>query len=201
MSRRAWPAWLTILLVLVLGCRAETPPSTEMPPTAEAPPAVETPPAAETPPATASAAEIDIPNARTPIDGILTGGQPSVEQFEAAAQAGYRTIVNLRAPGEKGSWDEAAKAEELGLRYVAIPIAGVDGLTTENARKLAEIVDDPQNLPAMVHCASGNRVGGLFAMKALHVDGQDAEQALASGREAGLTKLEAAVTELLSPAE
>ncbi len=191
--------WLTILPILMFGCRAETaaPAADSTPP----PQVAETPPVAPGPDTAApSGVVIDIPNAGMPADGLLTGGQPSVEQFEQAAQAGYRTVVNLRAPGEQGSWDEAAKAAELGLRYVAIPIAGIDGLTTENARKLAEIVDDPEALPAMVHCASGNRVGGLFALKALHVDGESAESALAFGRKAGLTRLEAAVKELLAPA-
>ncbi len=197
MTRALWPVWLLILLVLTLGCRAEAPPADPSPQTAEPPAATPAPPPADPAPA-ATAAAIDIPNAKTPAEGILTGGQPSVEHFEQAAQAGYRTIVNLRAPGEKGSWDEAAKAEELAVRYVAIPIAGADGLTADNARQLAEIVDDPAALPVMVHCASGNRVGGLFALKALHVDGKSAEEALALGLEAGLTKLEDAVRERLS---
>ncbi len=200
MTLRAWHAWLSIVLVLALGCRAEAPPADPGPQTAEPPAATPAPPPADPAPAVTATA-IDIPNAKTPAEGILTGGQPSVEQFEQAAQAGYRTIVNLRAPGEEGSWDEAAKAEELGLRYVAIPIAGADGLNAENARKLAEVVDDPGALPVMVHCASGNRVGGLFALKALHVDGKSAEEALAVGRETGLTRLEDAVRELLAATE
>lgn len=186
-------AWLALVPLLMLGCRAEAPADSAPPPQI-----AETPPATPGPDTAPSDAALDIPNAKTPADGILTGGQPTVEQFEQAAQAGYRTVVNLRSLGEQGSWDEAAKAAELGLRYVAIPIAGTDGLTAENARKLAEIVDDPEARPAMVHCASGNRVGGLFALKALHVDGESAESALAIGRQAGLTRLEAAVKELLT---
>ncbi len=196
---------IALFLVLMLGCRAESPPpaagEAEAPRSPPSAGAQSTPPVTETaPPALMDAAAIDIPNAKMPVKGILTGGQPSVEQLDTAAQAGYRTIVNLRAPGEQGSWDEAMKAAELGLRYVAIPIGGADGLSAENARKLAEIVDDPSALPAMVHCASGNRVGALFALKALHVDGADAENALTIGREAGLTKLEAAVKERLTQA-
>lgn len=197
MNRKARSAWLAVLFVFVtmLGCRAETPAP------AEAEPSPAPAPSPATPPPAAAAAAIDIPNALTPVEGILSGGQPSVEQFEQAARDGYRTVVNLRAPGEKGAWDEASKAEQLGLRYVAIPIAGADGLTAENARKLAKIVDDPQALPAMVHCASGNRVGALFALKAAYVDGADAESALAFGRQAGLTKLEDTVRERLVRAD
>ncbi len=184
---------IALALTLALGCRAESPPDV-------APPAVAAEPATEQSPGNV-ALEIDIPNARMPLEGVLTGGQPTAEQLAAAAGAGYRTVVNLRTPGELSSWDEASKAAELGLRYVAIPIAGADDLTADNARKLAELVDDPQALPVMVHCASGNRVGALFAVKAFHVDGEDAERALEIGREAGVTRLEDAVKGQLSPAD
>ena len=173
--------------------------------------AVEPPSASETPesrPQAEAAAEpaenplwIDIPNAKMPFEGILTGGQPTPEQVEEAARAGYRTVVNLRTPGEKGSWDEAPKAAELGLAYFDLPISGGDDLTPENARKLSEIVSSAESLPAMVHCASGNRVGALFAIKAFHVDGEDAETAMRQGLEAGLTRLEKAVEERLVPAD
>ncbi len=179
---------IALALTLLLGCRGESPPAAVVEPVPEQG-------SASGPPL-----EIDIPNARMPSESVLTGGQPTERQLEEAARAGYRTVVNLRTPGEQGAWDETWKAAELGLRHVVIPIAGADDLTVENARKLADIVDDPQALPAMVHCASGNRVGALFAVKAFHLDGENAERALAIGREAGVTRLEEAVKELLSPA-
>ena len=46
------------------------------------------------------------------LQSINTGGQPTAEQLEAAARAGFRTIVNLRTPGEEGSWEEAPKAAD-----------------------------------------------------------------------------------------
>ncbi len=186
---------IVLLIALTLGCRAESPPVDVAPAPQPAPPITDSPAAEIDAPA------IDIPNALMPIKGVLVGGQPSIEQLEEAAGAGYRTIVNLRGPGEKGSWDQAPKAAELGLRYIEIPIAGAGDLNAENARKLAAIVDAPLSLPAMVHCASGNRVGGLFALKAFHVDGVSAEEALAAGLEAGLTRLEDTVKERLGLAE
>lgn len=150
--------------------------------------------------ACAAGAGEDIPNALTPFEGILVGGQPTEEQIRALAAAGYRTIVNTRTPGEKGGWDEGPLAEELGLRFEMIPMAGAQGLTEENARRLAEILDADDALPALVHCASGNRVGGLFALKAFYVDGLDPEAALKVGLDAGLTRLEGAVRERLAAA-
>ena len=38
----------------------------------------------------AAAVKIEIPNARMPFDGVLTGGQPTAEQLETAARAALR---------------------------------------------------------------------------------------------------------------
>lgn len=144
---------------------------------------------------------IEIPNAKTPIDGVLAGGQPTDEALAAAAAAGYRTVVNLRSEAEMESSNEASVVAGLGMEYVFLPMAGAAGLTVDNARALADVLAEPDNYPVMVHCASGNRVGGLLALKAFHVDGESAEAALEFGLEAGLTKLEDAVREHLASAK
>ncbi len=149
------------------------------------------------PPVAAENPLIAVYNARVPVDGVLTGGQPSEEEIERVARAGYRTVVNLRTEGERGTWDEEPVVTDLGMRYISIPVAGVDDINVENARKLAEAVSDPDLRPLFVHCGSGNRIGALFAMKAFHLDGEDAETALAIGRSAGLTRLEPVVAERL----
>ena len=143
---------------------------------------------------------VEIPNARSSGEGILTGGQPTEAQIRQLAAEGYRTIVNLRAAGEPGGWDEAPLAEELGLRFVAIPMSGAAGLAEGNARKLAKVLEQDDAYPVLVHCKSGNRVGALFALKAFYVDGRDADAALGVGLRAGLTSLESAVREHLEEA-
>ena len=57
--------------------------------------------------------------------------------------------------------------------------------------------DEPGALPAIVHCASGNRVGALFAIQALYLDGRSAAEALEIGKRAGLTHVGPAIRELL----
>lgn len=169
---------------------------------------------AEAPAAAASAAEkmggematgempslpsIDIPNAGMPSAGLLTGGQPSEEALAQAAAAGYKTIINLRATGEPIPFDEKSIVEALGMEYISLPIAGIPDLTAEKAKELAEILAKPGTQPSMVHCASGNRVGALFALGAFYLDGEKAESALELGRKAGLTRLEPVVRKLLA---
>jgi uncharacterized protein (TIGR01244 family) len=137
-----------------------------------------------------------LPNGREPLPGVLTGGQPSRAQLEALAGAGYRTVVNLRAPGEEMPVS-SADVEALGMRYVHIPIAGRDDLTSVKAGELGALLADPSARPLAIHCASGNRVGALLALEAAHVEGRPADEALELGRSAGLGGLEPAVREAL----
>lgn len=151
-------------------------------------------------------AEDLLPNARQPLPHLLTGGQPSSEQLESLAAAGYRTVIDLRPEGEKGApADEAERVAALGMRYVRIPIAGTGDLSEETARALDEVLDGEAAYPAVVHCASGNRVGALLALRAAGLDGVAPEAALELGLDAGLTGLEPAVRDLLglpaAPAE
>ena len=136
-----------------------------------------------------------LPNGKAPFEGILVGGQPSPAQFEVLADQGYGTIVNLRGPDENGNTDPA-QIESLGMQYFALPIIGADSLNEQNARKLGEILAQA-DAPVVVHCASGNRVGGLFALKAYYFDGKSPEEALAIGRQAGMTRTQAAVEQKL----
>lgn len=129
--------------------------------------------------------------------GVTSGGQPTVDQLAAAKAAGYKTIVNLRPAAEDAQVDEAAEAAKLGFDYVYIPIAGPADLTEDNARKVLALLADESRQPMLMHCASGNRVGALVAIGHAKLEGEPAEEALADGKEAGLTKLEPAVRQIL----
>lgn len=138
-----------------------------------------------------------LPNQVRISDRILAGGQPSSEQLEAIRDAGYRTILDLRTENEPGPGRE--EVEALGLEFYRLPIAGESGLSAENARRFATLLQEAEE-PLVVHCGSGNRVGALFALKAFYVDGLDAEAALEVGRRAGLTGLEESVRRHLEQA-
>ena len=138
----------------------------------------------------------ELPNAGQPFPDISTAGRPSAEQFALARQRGVGTVINLCPVSEPAPYDEAALVAELGLRYVNIPVAGGGDLSEANARKLAEALADAQGR-TLVHCASSNRVGALFALKAFWFDKKSADEALAIGRAAGLRAMEPAVRQLM----
>lgn len=132
-------------------------------------------------------------HAHQPEPDLLTGGQPSRECLEAARDAGYRTVINLRPAGEFDGYDEGRVVRELGLDYVHIPVAGAGDLNAEAVASLDAVLADAQRRPALIHCGSGNRVGALIAMEARLKRGLSVDQALACGDAAGLMALRDAV--------
>jgi len=152
--------------------------------------------------AVAPAPPVAIPNARTPIAGVLTGGQPSQEQIAAAGAAGYKTVINLRPDTEPGFEWEPAAVKAAGMSYVSIPVAGAAGLTKDNVTKLdAALKEAAAKGPVLMHCASGNRDGAMLALRAAWIEGKDPAAALAFGKASGLTHLEPAVKTLLGIAD
>ncbi len=137
-----------------------------------------------------------LPNATAPLPGVLSGGQPSIEQVRALAASGYTTIINTRLHDEDDFSAEIAEAEALGMTYVQIPVGGADDLTMEHVQILADAMDASAGNVA-IHCRSGNRVGALLALKAAWIDQAPPEEAIEVGLNGGLTRLELTVRELL----
>jgi protein tyrosine phosphatase (PTP) superfamily phosphohydrolase (DUF442 family) len=136
-------------------------------------------------------------NERRPLEGLLTGGAPQgPEGYRALAAAGVRTYVDLRTDGELSEETKAAIAAA-GLAYERLPIAGEADLDLAKARALAALLRDRTRYPIVVACASGNRVGALLAVEAFWLDGRSPQEAFALGQQAGLTKLEPSVRQLL----
>lgn len=125
------------------------------------------------------------------------GGQPTPAHLAELAREGARTVISLRAPDELIEYDEAAEATKLGLRYVALPIAGVSDLDRERVHQFGRVLDDARRHGGvLIHCASSNRAGAMVALDEALNRGRPLEAALAQGRAAGLSSLEAAVVAL-----
>lgn len=118
---------------------------------------------------------------------IYFGAQPSEEDFVALAAMGVKTVVNLRTEAEMAGlgFDEEAVAHEAGLNYLNIPIgrAQPDEGTIE---LLHSIIDDENRRPMLIHCASSNRAGYVWATYRGNRTGLTPEAALEEGREAGM---------------
>ena len=126
---------------------------------------------------------------------ISTGGVLGPNGAAELGALGYRTVIDLRTPKE-GTAAERAAVEQLGLRYVNIPIAK-GAPTKAQVAEFTALLSDAGNRPIHVHCASGNRVGAMWALY-LAAGGMPPGYALEAGRTAGLRgKREARVRQML----
>lgn len=140
---------------------------------------------------------LGIQNARAPMDGIYCSGQPSADQFAQLKGAGVTRVVSLRSPTEPDTGWEEAKAKELGLEFVRVPVEGERGISVDNATAMAKHLDGASGA-VLVMCGTANRVGALFALKARFLDGKTPEESIAVGKACGLSKAEPAVTKLVA---
>ena len=139
----------------------------------------------------------EILNLRNPEANVFASGQPSQEQLQLLANSGVKHIINLR-PSAEQDWDEAAYVKSLGMEYHNIPVAGADGVNSDNAKQLNDLLGSLNGQPLLVHCASSNRVGALRALTASQTNGAALESAITTGKSWGLTSLEPAVRAKLS---
>lgn len=139
-------------------------------------------------------------NERHPLPGTVTGGVPagdgSVPLYQALANSGVRTVIDLRTEAEVPT-ETALLAAAAGLDYRRLPVAGEAELDLASARALDLLLDDWSRYPVALVCGSGNRAGALLAVRAFWLDGARPDAALDLGLRAGLTKLEPAVRLLL----
>ena len=91
--------------------------------------------------------------------------QISADDMEAIAQQGYKTIVNFRPDLEGGDTQPTsasleAKAKQLGLGYVYIPVVP-NQIKPEQVAAFAEVLSQ-QAKPILGFCRTGNRATNMF---------------------------------------
>jgi len=124
-------------------------------------------------------------------------GQPSAETLTKLHAAGVRTVINLRPDQETPALDERAIVEKSGVRYQSLPVGGRADLTRANVATFDRMLNESRPGIVLMHCASGNRVGAMMALRASWIQGKSADEALAIGKAAGLKGLAGDVQQLL----
>jgi uncharacterized protein (TIGR01244 family) len=114
---------------------------------------------------------------------LAAAGQPSAEGLAALKALGFKTVINLRTEQE-GAKEEGAVVKAAGLAYVSVPVTA-ETLNQADADAVSRVLDDPASGPVLLHCASGNRVGAVWALLRVR-QGKTLEEAEAEGRAVGL---------------
>lgn len=132
----------------------------------------------------------DVAYVHQPNTQHFTAGQPDDQQYQAFAEHGVRHVVDLRPPAEASDVNNAARVSAAGMAYYHIPIAGGEDLTPQHVQTLDTILQRIGEEPALLHCASANRVGALISLHAVWHQNMATEDAIALGHAYGLTSLE-----------
>ncbi|AFY54343.1 hypothetical protein Riv7116_1800 [Rivularia sp. PCC 7116] len=117
-------------------------------------------------------------------DDITVTGQVTPEQLQQAAKSGLKSVLNLRAPDEKGFMkDEQQQAEAAGLNYTNIPLK----VETIDDKLIDEILEQIDQLPkpALIHCASGMRAGAMALMNLAIDKGMTPKEAFETAEKLG----------------
>ncbi|MBX3174491.1 MAG: hypothetical protein KF709_08750 [Gemmatimonadaceae bacterium] len=119
-------------------------------------------------------------------DDVFIAGQPTERALRELRDQGVMTVVNLRMPDEMRNqvpFDEAALVEQLGMRYVHIPVrAG-----TENPYSPATLARFTEALhtsngKVLLHCTIAWRASHLWAAYLIRERGIPVEVALKHAR-------------------
>ena len=90
---------------------------------------------------------------------------------------------------------EASILKQTGVEYHNIAIDGAKGLSMANIEALDKVLNNiDQDKNVLMHCASGNRVGAMMALRANWLQGANKDEALAIGEKYGLTSLKTTVS-------
>lgn len=141
-----------------------------------------------------------VSDAVSPAHGIIAAGRLKQSDLAVLQEAGIRHVIDLTPDAETPDFDEASAVRAIGLGYSNLPLRGASDLTRENVLAFDRLVGDAPR-PLLVHCASGNRVGAMAALRAAWVDGRPMEDAVAIGKSWGLKGLEGEVRRRIGEAE
>ena len=116
---------------------------------------------------------------------VACAGATPVQALPELKRDGFASVINFRLAEEQGANIEESKAmaAKVGLRYIHLPLRTP---TAEIADAFLKAVADPANQPVYIHCASANRVGAMWFIKRVKLDGWDTGRAMKEAEAIGL---------------
>jgi protein tyrosine phosphatase (PTP) superfamily phosphohydrolase (DUF442 family) len=118
-------------------------------------------------------------NAGYPLEGVATAGQPEQEHLERLAEAGYRTVLDVRTFEEDPGFNEAETVRKAGMEYVNMPLeVKPEAFSDEVFDRARELLADPDRRPILVHCASAVRVAPLLIPYLILDEGRSPDEAV-----------------------
>ncbi len=124
---------------------------------------------------------ISIPNFGRINEHYFRGAQPKAHDFADLAALGVKMVIDLTRDGDAS---EAGNVQQVGLKFVRIPLTTTDRPSSSAVNQFLKLVNDPVNQPVFVHCQGGrHRTGVMTAIYRLTHDGWNAERAFSEMKE------------------
>ncbi|MEO1145752.1 MAG: sulfur transferase domain-containing protein [Cyanobacteria bacterium J06638_22] len=118
-------------------------------------------------------------------DELAIAGQIGLEQLFDLADEGFRSVLNLRSPQERGFlWDEEHKATLLALTYLNLPMT-LDDTNDERLLSLFKQIGELPK-PILIHCDTGIRSALIVLMYLAIQNGATPRQAFQQAQTLGL---------------
>jgi uncharacterized protein (TIGR01244 family) len=116
---------------------------------------------------------------------VACAGATPVQALPELKKDGFKSVINFRLAEEPGANIEESKAmaAKVGLNYIHLPLRTP---TPEIADAFLKAVADPANQPVYIHCGSANRVGAMWFIKRVKLDGWDTGRAMKEAEAIGL---------------
>jgi uncharacterized protein (TIGR01244 family) len=116
---------------------------------------------------------------------VACAGATPVQALPELKKDGFASVINFRLAEEQGANIEESKAmaAKVGLTYIHLPLRTP---TAEIADAFLKAVADPANQPVYIHCGSANRVGAMWFIKRVRLDGWDTDRAMKEAELIGL---------------
>ena len=95
---------------------------------------------------------------------IATSGQPTAQQIQAIAEAGFEVVINLALPtSDNALINEKELVETTGMRYVQIPVVW-EQPTEANLASFLHAMTMYESQRVFIHCAANMRVSVFMAL-------------------------------------
>ena len=122
----------------------------------------------------------ELPNLHKVSPQLYRGAQPTEAGFRELKKMGIKTVINLRSLHSDRSLLGNTK---LGYKHISFKTWHPED---EDVARFLQIMSDPQNLPAFVHCQHGSdRTGTMCAIYRMAVQGWSKEEALSEMTQGG----------------
>jgi uncharacterized protein (TIGR01244 family) len=131
----------------------------------------------------ATAMDDNLPNLQSPRIDIYTAGQPTEEGFQKLASMGVKSVINV-LPEKECISGEKNIVQNNKMEYHSFPFDPAT-IKLETVQKFGDLLRS-QKKPVLIHCSTGNHVGGMWFAYRVLVERAPLAIALKEARAIGL---------------